>query len=107
MMAQSDELTNGAPKPTRRPWSRKLTPAQIKIIAERYYAGSNVQAIMREFNIGRSSLYRYLHDFKNDPNVTNDVTHLRIECERLKGLAIQLALENKQLRQSLAEKAIT
>lgn len=83
---------------SRKPWSRKLTPAQIRVVAEKYHAGSNVREIMKEFGIGRSSLYRYLEDYKHSPDVTNDVTHWRIEYQRVKDLAIELALENKRLR---------
>lgn len=93
-------VTVDAPKKTRsrKPWSRKLSPAQIRVVAERYLAGGSAAAVMKEFGIGRSSLYRYLDDYRSMPDVTDDVTHWRIEYQRVKDLAIDLALENKKLR---------
>ena len=88
---------------SRKPWSRKLTPAQIRAVCEQYLAGSNVREIMTQFGIGRSSLYRYLADYRNTPDVTNDSTHWRIEYQRVKDLAIELALENKKLRDDKTE----
>ena len=89
-----------APRPrrSRLQWSRKLTPAQIRVVAQRYYGGSNVRELMAEFKIGRSSLYRYLADYNATPEVTNNVAHWRIEYERLKQVVVDLALENKALR---------
>lgn len=103
VVAMSESKTKKPPGRSRKPWSRKLTPAQIRVVAERYLAGGNVREVMKEFGIGRSSLYRYLEDYRSTPDVTNDVTHWRIEYQRVKDLAIDLALENKKLRAATAD----
>jgi len=87
----------------RKRWSRKLTPAQIRVVAERYHAGSNTREIMKDFGIGRTSLYRYLQDYQATPDVTNDPTHWRINYERVKDLAVELALANKVANARIAE----
>jgi len=94
----SEALSSQAQSTRRRPWSRRLTPAQIRALAEKYYAGSSVQEVMREFGICRSSLYRYLRSYDGQADKENDVTHWRIEYERLKNLCVELAFENKTLR---------
>lgn len=89
----------------RRPWSRKLNPAQIKALVNAYHGGSNVRDIMAEFRIGRTSLYRYIHDYDTMPDVENDVAYWRIETQRLKELVVEMAKENKRLNDILAGRA--
>lgn len=90
----------------RRPWSRKLNPAQIKALINAYHGGSNVRDIMAEFRIGRTSLYRYIHDYDSMPDVENDVSYWRIEAQRLKELVVEMAKETKRLNDLLAERAL-
>lgn len=82
----------------RRPWSRKLNPAQIKALVNAYHGGSNVRDIMQEYRIGRTSLYRYIHDYDAMPDTSNDVSYWRIETQRLKELVVEMAKENKRLQ---------
>ena len=89
----------------RRPWSRKLNPAQIKALVNAYHGGSNVRDIMAEYRIGRTSLYRYIHDYDAMPDSTNDVSFWRIEAQRLKELVVELAKENKRLNDVLLQRA--
>ena len=89
----------------RRPWSRKLNPAQIKALVNAYHGGSNVRDIMAEYRIGRTSLYRYIHDYDQMPDVQNDVSYWRIEAQRLKELLIEVCLENKDLKAQLSARA--
>ena len=79
-------------------WSRKLTPAQVQVIARKYQAGSNIRELMRDFSICRSTLYRYLSEYKQPGLDAGDATYWRIECERLKEVVVDLTLENKALR---------
>lgn len=87
----------------KRAWhQKKLTPAQIQVICERFHGGSHVRDLMAEYNISRSSLYRYLEEYEKGPDLQQDVAYWRIECQRVKDLAMELALENKDLRAKLA-----
>lgn len=85
----------------RRPWSRKLNPAQIKALVNAYHGGSNVRDIMAEFKIGRTSLYRYIHDYDAMPDAENDASYWRIETQRLKELVVEMAKDCKTLRDEL------
>lgn len=98
-----EAMSKGTYTGSRKRWSRKLTPAQIRVVAQRYHAGSNTREIMQEFGIGRTSLYRYLQDYEATPDVTNDATHWRIEYERVKDLAVELALANKTANARIIE----
>lgn len=85
----------------RRPKARRLTPAQIRAVAQKYYAGSDIRSLTREFGIHRTSLYRYLKSYEGQPEAQHDATHWRIECERLKNVCVGLALENRALKDRL------
>lgn len=102
MMAADSTSSNTR---VRRPWSRKLNPSQIKALINAYHGGSNVRDIMAEYHIGRTSLYRYIHDYDAMPDTTNDPSYWRIEAQRLKELVVEMAKENKRLNDVIHEQA--
>lgn len=83
---------------TRRPWSKKFTPAEIRTVINEYHAGSNTREICKKYNIGRTTLYRWIEQHDAMPVDEYDITTLKIEVATLKELIVKLALENKQLR---------
>ena len=83
---------------TRRPWSKKFTPAEIRAVINEYHAGSNTREICKKYAIGRTTLYRWIEQHDAMPVDEHDLMTLRIEMAALKDLIVKLALENKQLR---------
>lgn len=83
---------------TRRPWSKKFTPAEIRAVINEYHAGSNTREICKKYDIGRTTLYRWIEQHDQMPVDERDITTLKIEVATLKELIVGLALENKKLR---------
>jgi len=83
---------------TRRPWSKKFTPAEIRTVINEYHAGSNTREICKKYNIGRTTLYRWIEQHDQMPVDERDITTLKIEVATLKELIVTLAVENKKLR---------
>lgn len=90
---------------TRRPWSKKFTPAEIRTVINEYHSGSNTREICKKYSIGRTTLYRWIEQHDAMPVDERDITTLKIEVATLKELIVGLALENKKLRSEHGQSA--
>lgn len=97
-MTEAIEMEAPTTVRTRRPWSKKFTPAEIRTVINEYHAGSNTREICKKYNIGRTTLYRWIEQHDSMPVDERDITTLKIEVATLKELIVGLALENKKLR---------
>ena len=97
-MNEAAEMEASTTIRTRRPWSKKFTPAEIRTVINEYHAGSNTREICKKYSIGRTTLYRWIEQHDAMPVDERDITTLKIEVATLKELIVGLALENKKLK---------
>lgn len=82
----------------RRAWSAKLGPAQIRVLANRYYGGQNTPSLLSDFGISRSSLFRYLKEYADMPDKNKDMAWVLTENGRLVSLVSKLVLQLEDLK---------